>query len=502
MLSNEYLLRMENISKSFSGTQILNKVNLSIKRGEVVALVGENGAGKSTLMKILLGLHKLDNGSIFYKGVQVNINNPKKALDLGISMIHQELSLIEERTVAENIWIGREPKMGPFITWKALYEKTEKILETLKIQLDPKEKVKNLSIGNKQLVEILRAITYDSDLIIMDEPTSALSDKEVEILFNIIAELKDRGISIIYISHKFDELFKIADRATVLRDGQLINSKEMALLDQNELITMMVGREINSIYPKENSNISDIVLEVKGLNKKNVYKNINFHVRKGEILGVSGLMGSGRTEVMKAIFGLELPDSGEIFIDLKKIRINAPADAINNGLALVTEDRKMEGLALQRSVKENISVVKIKSMSKLFFVDNSRENRYTTEMINKLLIKTTSRNLPVDSLSGGNQQKVVIAKWLINNPRILILDEPTRGIDVAAKSEIYKLISSLAQQGLTIIMISSELPEILGMSDRILVMHEGEVKGVLNRDEATQEKIMTLAVGGYRSNAY
>lgn len=497
MVHDEVLLEMNNISKSFSGVQVLSNVNLSIKRGEVHALVGENGAGKSTLMKIILGIHKVDSGEIIYKNQRVHIDSPKKALHLGISMIHQELSLIPDGTVAENIWIGREPtkKVNLLIDRKLLYKKTEKLLAKLQLDLDPREKVKNLSIGSQQLVEIARAMSYDSDIIIMDEPTSALSDKEVDKLFKIIQDLKKKGISIIYISHKFDELSAITDRATVLRDGNSIGTREIASTEPSELITMMVGRELKAIFPKGEANIGDVVLEVKQLTKKDVYENINFSVRKGEILGIAGLMGAGRTEVMKGIFGLDLPDSGQILIDNNEVKIKSPINAIQNGLAMVTEDRKLEGLVLNGSVKENISMVNIGKITNFSFIDRGKERSISDEMIHKLLIKTNDRDMMVNSLSGGNQQKVVIAKWLVSNPRILILDEPTRGVDVAAKSEIHKLMSSLAEQGLAIIMISSELPEILGMSDRILVFHEGNMQGSLNRTEATQEKIMKMAVG-------
>ncbi|NLM11647.1 MAG: sugar ABC transporter ATP-binding protein [Clostridiaceae bacterium] len=499
--SSEYLLEMRNISKHFPGVQALDDVTFKVKRGEIHALVGENGAGKSTLMKVLLGIIQPDKGEIILKGERVKIYNPRIALSLGLSMIHQEISLVPERTVAENIWLGREPtlKRVGFLKWSELFSKTEKLLKELDLIINPKQKVSSLNVAGMQMVEIARAVSYNSDLIIMDEPTSALSEKEVEKLFNIIRSLKEKGTSVIYISHKLDEIFKIADRVTALRDGQYIGTSDITQVDHQTLISMMVGREIKNIFPKKQIEIGNTVMEVKGISRKGAFEDISFSVRKGEILGIAGLMGAGRTEVVRAIFGIDPIDSGSIFIDNEKVKIDSPKKAIKLGIGLVTEDRKKYGLALCRSVKENISMANMDKFCKLSFISRKKELKACQEMIRLLSIKTPSHKQTVSSLSGGNQQKVVLANWLQTQPKILILDEPTRGIDVGAKSEIHKLMTQFAEEGMAIIMISSELPEILGMSDRILVMHEGRVKGEFSRDEASQEKILACAVGGEQS---
>lgn len=496
MEQSEVILEMNNISKTFPGVKALEDVNFSLRKGEVHTLIGENGAGKSTLMKILLGIYHADAGEIVYKGQPVKIEHPGTALNMGISMIHQELSLVRERTVAENIWIGREPrsKIG-ILNWKELFRKTEQLLAEFHLDFDPKQKVEKLSVAGRQMIEIARAISYNADVIIMDEPTSALTEKEVDTLFSIIRVLQSRGVAVVYISHKLDEIFEISDRVTVLRDGRYVGTRDIGEIDQPSLISMMVGREITAIFPKLEASIGDVVLEVKHLTRQGVFEDVSFQVRKGEILGFAGLMGAGRTEVVRGIFGIDPVDSGEIFINQEKVTIRSPRDAIEQGMGMVPEDRKLTGLVLCRSVNDNNSMAILNALSNWSFINKSAELVECHKMIELLSIKTPTHKQLVRSLSGGNQQKVVVAKWLSTKPKILILDEPTRGIDVGAKSEIHRLMSSFAQEGMAIIMISSEMPEVLGMSDRILVMHEGKIKGTLDREHATQEKIMACAVG-------
>lgn len=497
MKEQDSVLEIRGMSKYFPGVQALNNVDFCVRRGEIHALIGENGAGKSTLMKILLGMYHADSGEIVLKGKNVKIKNPHDALSKGISMIHQELSLVLERTIAENILIGREPnaKIPLFISWKQMFKKAKEYLDKIGIDFDPHEYAKNLSIAEQQMVEIVRAVSYNSDLIIMDEPTSALTDNEVKKLFTIMNMLKADGISIIFISHKLDEIFEIADRTTIFRDGTFVGVRDNNNFDKKTLISMMVGRELSQIFPKEEIEIGETILRVENLTRDGVFKNISFELKKGEILGFAGLMGSGRTEIMRALFGLDMLDEGEIYLYGEKVYIKDPATAISHGLGMVTEDRKTEGLALMRSVKENICMASMGEHCNYNFISSGKENNTGNEFVNLLSIKTPTLNVDVNSLSGGNQQKVVIAKWLKTKPNILILDEPTRGVDVGAKSEIHKLISAFVKNGMSIIMISSEMPEVLGMSDRIAVMHEGCLKGIFNREEATQEKIMKCAVG-------
>lgn len=494
-MAEKNLLEMRGITKTFPGVKALNNVDLKIRHGEVHALIGENGAGKSTLMKVLLGIYTPDSGEISFKDKIVQHNSPNEALELGISMIHQELSLVPHRTVAENILIGREPRNAfGLMSWKELYRKASEFMKSIHVEFDPEEIVSNLTVSHQQMIEIARAISYESDIIIMDEPTSALTDNEVEKLFSIINDLKNKGVSVIFISHKLEEIFRIADRTTVLRDGQLIGVKDNKDFDKNRLVGMMVGRELNQIFPKEEVPIGDVVLEAKNLTRKGVFKNISFKVREGEILGFSGLMGAGRTEVMRALFGIDKLDSGEVFYKGKKVTIDSPQTAIKMGWGMVTEDRKEEGLCLVRSVRENISMATMDEYCSYEFINNKQEKDHTKQMIEMLKIKTPNQTVMANSLSGGNQQKVVIAKWLSTAPKLIILDEPTRGIDVGAKSEIHRLMTSFARKGLAVIMISSEMPEILGMSDRIMVMFGGELRGEFTREEATQEKIMECAI--------
>ena len=495
MLDNKYILEVKNLSKRFPGVLALDKTQLKVRPGEVHALLGENGAGKSTLMKCILGMYKPDGGEIYFDSRRVTINNTSEALKIGISMIHQEISLVQHRTIAENIWIGREPGRFGILNWKALYKKAEEMLERLELDLNPKTIVGKLSVAGMQMVEIARAISYDSRVIIMDEPTSALMDNEVNKLFKIIHDLKSKGIAIIYISHKMDEIFKIADRVTVFRDGQYVGEEDIGNVDEQKLVSMMIGREINQIFPKIQVPIGDVAFEVKNLSRKGVFQDISFQVRKGEILGVSGLMGAGRSEIMQAIFGIERIDEGAIYLDGERLRIHSPKDAIKKGIGMVTEDRKLLGLVTCRSVRENITYASLDELSNWIFTNVTNENNASGDMIRMLDIKTPSQRQRVGALSGGNQQKVIVANWLLTKPKVLILDEPTRGIDVGAKSEIHKLMCKFAQDGMAIIMISSEMPEILGMSDRIIVMHEGRMKAEFNREDATQEKILASAMG-------
>ncbi|WP_010273402.1 sugar ABC transporter ATP-binding protein [Paenibacillus senegalensis] len=492
------LLEMKEISKAYFGVKALSSVRLSINRGEVHALMGENGAGKSTLMKILNGLVKPDHGEIYFEGKQVAINSPKEALDMGIAMIHQELNPLPEMTVAENLFLGRESRYAylPFIQRKKLYKETERLLEEYNLGLKPDDKVKQLNVAQKQMLEIVKALSYNARLIIMDEPTSALSDEEVQTLFQVIKRIKAEGVPVIYISHRMEEIFALCDRVTVLRDGEYIGTKAIEDLDKDSLITMMVGRPLTSIFPKAEAVIGEPVLEVKGLGRKGYFRNIHFHVKQGEIVGIAGLMGAGRSEVMRAIFGLDRPDEGEIWIDGVKARIRHPMDAIRYGLAMVTEDRKEQGLMLNRSIKENISLSNLSFISRAGFIRSEEEKRLCEKMMKDISIKASGLGQEVSYLSGGNQQKVVLAKWLVSRPKVLILDEPTRGIDVKAKAEIYRLISEFAKEGMCIVMVSSELPEIMGMSDRILVMGEGEIRGEFHRDQVTQEEILECALGG------
>lgn len=495
-METEYILKMDNITKVFPGVVALDNVKLHVRKGTVHALMGENGAGKSTLMKILIGMYNPDGGTITYKGQQVEIHNTNTALNMGISMIHQELSPIPYMTVAENIFLGREPvnKYG-LIDKKKMIADTEKLFEKLEISIDPKLLMKDLSIANTQIVEIAKAISYDSSLIIMDEPTSAITEKEVEHLFKIIKGLKEEGVSIIYITHKMDEVFKISDDITVFRDGQHIATVPADSIDKNGLITMMVGRELTQIFHKEEAEIGEVVLSVRNLCREGKFRDISFDLRKGEILGLAGLMGAGRTEVMESIFGIAGYDSGEIYIKGEKANIKSPKDAIKYRMAFLTEDRKKTGIMSVLSVRDNMTVASIDKFRKGMFLNKKEINATCNEEKSRLGIKTPSLDQLIKLLSGGNQQKVLVSRWLLTSPDILILDEPTRGIDVGAKAEIHKLMSGLAKEGKAIIMISSEMPEVLGMSDRVIVMHEGRITGEFVRSEVDQEKIMQCATG-------
>ena len=491
------VLEMNKISKSFPGVQALDSVDFDLKPGEVHVLMGENGAGKSTLMKILGGLYQEDGGQILLSGEIVRFQSPSEALQNGISMIYQELNPIPYMTVAENIFLGREPKLTKlgFLNHSKLNNDAKSILEELGIDINPKRLMHELSVAETQMVEIAKAISYHSRIIIMDEPTSAITDREIDILFDFIEKLKKQDIAIVYISHKLDEIFRIADRITVLRDGQLVGCYKADEINKEKLIALMVGREIQDVYPKRVSDIGDVLFEVRNLSKSGLFHDISFSLKKGEVLGISGLMGAGRTEVVETIFGIRRADSGEVYINGESVRIKGPQDAISNGVSLISEDRKNSGLNLKGSVRENISILELKKLSTLGFVNTRKEIAEVKKWSDALQIKTPSYEQLTNYLSGGNQQKVVIAKWLTVAPNIIIMDEPTRGIDVGAKREIYDIISDLAQQGKGIIVISSELPEIMGMCDRVLIMHDGAITGELDKGDFDQEVIMRYATG-------
>jgi inositol transport system ATP-binding protein len=494
-MNQPWLLKAENISKSFPGVKALDKVNLTIEGGKVHTIIGENGAGKSTLMKILMGILLPDEGEILYKGVKVKLMSVQEAIKTGISMIHQELLPFPELSIAENIFMGNEPtsRIPGWINKREMNKNAALLMDKLGAKVDVTRAMKELSIAEMQMVEIAKAISNQSEVIIMDEPTSALSNREIAILFSIIEELKQQGIAIIYISHKMDEIFKISDTITVMRDGKHITTCAINAIDQKKLISLIVGREINSIFDKKENTPGEVILSVTELTGEK-FKDINFSLRRGEILGIAGLMGSGRTEIVNSIYGLEKIVKGDIFINGKKVKIRSPKDAIKNSIGLVSEDRKKYGLVLGSSVKHNISLSSLEKCKNGLFLNLKEENEIANAQINKLNIKTSSSDQLANYLSGGNQQKIVIAKVLLNDADIIIFDEPTRGIDIGAKSEIYKLMTQLATEGKALIVISSELPEILGLSDRILVIREGEIKAELSQAEATQELIMKHAM--------
>ena len=491
------LLQMSDIHKRFPGVYALKGINLSVRKGEIHGLLGENGAGKSTLMKVLGGVHKQDQGVVYIDGKDVGEINPKKATELGIAFVHQELNLSEPLSVAENMYMGRLPykneKLG-IVDKKKLHEDATKILEMLKINLKSTDLVATLPTAKKQMIEIAKAISQNAKIIILDEPTTSLSDNDVNTLFRIMRDLKSKGVALIYISHRLKEIFEICDRATVMRDGQYIGECDAKKVSQKELIKMMVGRELKDLYPKQQIEIGEKILEVKNLSDNDGrVKNVSFHAKRGEILGISGLVGAGRTEVVRLLFGADKMASGEIFINGEKVNIKSPNDAISKGICLITEDRKKQGLCLPLSVADNINITNLGKE-----VLKHTELRKTAEDYRKSLnIKTSSIDTVVGTLSGGNQQKVVIAKWLNTDSEIFIFDEPTKGIDVGAKAEIYNMMNELAKQGKSIIIISSELPEVLGMSDRVYVMCEGKITGEVKGNDCNQEKIMELStVGG------
>jgi ribose transport system ATP-binding protein len=494
---NAMLVVMEEIEKTFPGVHALNQAHFELRAGEVHALVGENGAGKSTLMKVLAGVYAKDAGRILYRGQEVDIPNPRAAQTLGISMIHQELNLMPHLTLAQNIFVGREPRQGVrfVLDEKEINAKTQALFDSMRLRLDPRTRVADLTVATQQMVEIAKALSFDSQVLIMDEPTAALTEAEIEELFRIIRDLRSRGVGIVYISHRLEELKQISDRITVMRDGRFVGTEDAQAIPIERIISMMVGRTIYESKPETPERPSDeIVLEARNLNRGQTIKDVSFQLRRGEILGFAGLMGAGRTEVARAIFGADPLDSGEIYVHGKKVVIKHPRDAVRHGIGYLSEDRKRYGLALGMDVEANIVLAAFKKFLGKLGVVNSKQTRETGQhYVEMLSIKTPSLQQRVKNLSGGNQQKVVIGKWLTADTDVLIFDEPTRGIDVGAKSEIYHLLNSLTQEGKSIIMISSELPEILRMSHRIMVMCEGRITGELAAAEATQERIMTYA---------
>ena len=493
----EAILKMTDIAKSFSGVQALKNAALELRSGEVVALMGENGAGKSTLMKILTGIHSKDSGEIELFGEKVEFNNVKESQEKGISIIHQELNMMKDLTVAQNIFIGREPMaMGLFIDDGKMEAEAEKLLRYVGVNISPSTRLGNLTVGKQQMVEIAKAISYNSKILILDEPTAALTSVEVDELFRIMNELKQKGIGMIYISHRMDEIRRISDRVTVMRDGEYIGTVNTSETNTEEIVKMMVGRVVYGDKKEKSTCPEDAptVLEVKSLNVGDTVKNVSFKLKKGEILGFSGLMGAGRTEVARAIFGADRKDSGEISVNGKLTEINSPLEAVKNGICYISEDRKRFGLLLDKSVGENSVLASIDSFVKFGFIDDGSARKVAEEVNGRLRTKTPSMAQKVRNLSGGNQQKVVVARWLIKNSDIFIFDEPTRGIDIGAKSEMYALMDDLVKKGKSIIMISSELAEIQRVSDRVIVMCEGRITGELPIEDATQENIMNYAM--------
>jgi ribose transport system ATP-binding protein/inositol transport system ATP-binding protein len=492
---SDFILEVDDVTKEFPGVVALDKVKFQLRRGSVHALMGENGAGKSTLMKIVAGIYTPDSGIFKLRGQHIKLKNPLDAQENGIAMIHQELNLMNPMTISENIWIRREPVNAfGFVNHGEMRRRTVELFKKLNIQLDPDTEVGHLSVANRQMVEIAKAVSFNSDVLIMDEPTSALTEKEVDHLFTIIRALKAEGKGIIYITHKMNELFEIADEVSVFRDGKYIATKLSSEVSRDSIIHMMVGREITQMFPKETVPITNVVLSVKGLCLEGIFKDVSFDVRAGEILGLAGLVGSGRSNIAETIFGVTPATAGSIEINGKPVKMTSPRIAMEQGMAFLTEDRKQTGCFLLLDVQENTQIAVLQNKYvKNGFVQQAQLSKDSTEMSNRLRVRTPDMQEPVINLSGGNQQKVLISRWLLTEPKILILDEPTRGIDVGAKAEIHKLISRLAGQGVAVIMISSEMPEVLGMSDRIMVVHEGRVTGFLDRSEATQVKIMELA---------
>ena len=490
------LLEIRSIRKAFPGVVALDNVGFALRAGTVHALMGENGAGKSTLMKIIAGVYTPDKGEIRLKGQPVTLKSPIDALSQGIAMIHQELNLMPHMTVAENVWITREPKNRfGFVDHAELERRTRELFQRLNIDIDPLVEIQTLSVASRQMVEIAKAVSWNSDVLIMDEPTSALTEKEVAHLFAIIRTLREQGKGIIYITHKMNELFEIADEFSVFRDGQYIATRASSEVTRDDIIKMMVGREITQMFPKETVPIGDVVLSVKNLSLKGVFENVSFDIRAGEILGLAGLVGSGRSNVAETLFGVTPATSGSITIKGEQVRIDTPAIAMGHGMAFLTEDRKDTGCFLCLDIQTNaeMAVLNQRYVNKLGFVESAQLTNDAIAMAKRLRVKTPDMQEIIQNLSGGNQQKVLLARWLLTNPKILILDEPTRGIDVGAKAEIHRLVSELAGQGVAILMISSEMPEVLGMSDRVAVMHEGHITGILDRSEANQVSVMDLA---------
>lgn len=496
-LVDDVVLKFNNIYKRFSGVHALKGVNFAVRRGKVNILIGENGAGKSTLMKILTGAYKADEGNIVYEGKDLRVNTPREALNLGIAMIYQEMNLVPQLSVEENMFLGKELVNHVFLDNKTTRRRTEEVLKEYSIDLDPSQIVENLSIAKRQMLEISKALASDAKVIIMDEPTSALTSNEVEHLFKIIRNLIYKGVSIVFISHKLEEVFEIGDIITVLRDGETIGEWPISNITSDQLITAIAARKIDQLYPKKNVEIHDAILEVENITKDGMYRDVSFNLRRGEILGMAGLVGAGRTEIALTVFGYYPKDSGKIKVNGKEVKYKLPADAIKDRIAYLPEDRKLLGVDLNASIKRNIAITNMDLISKGFFVSDKMEKRFCNNAIEQLSIKTPSIEQEVGNLSGGNQQKVSLVKWIARNVDILILDEPTRGIDVGAKEEIHLIMGALAEKGIAIILISSDLPEVLGLSDRIIVMHEGVLKGILDVKELapSQESLMEMMIG-------
>ena len=490
-------IKMHGIDKSFGGNAVLKSAGFLLDHGETHALMGENGAGKSTLMKILTGVYTKDAGTVTVDGREVCYKNPQEAEKAGIVFIHQELNVLFDLTVEENMFLGKEIKKAFGVCdRKAMREEVRKILDRLGVNIDPGQRMNELSVGQQQMIEIAKALMVDAKVIIMDEPTAALTQSETTVLFQVINSLKQKGVSIVYISHRMEEIFELCDRITILRDGSYIGTKKISETDMNDVVKMMIGREIGERYPLRNAKTGGVAFEVKGLSCPGVFENVSFQVHAGEVLGVSGLMGAGRTEIMQAIFGNMPHVTGEIYLDGKQIQNRSPLEAMKNGIGFITEDRKVEGLMLEESIQKNISIANLGRISKSGVLQKGAEDELVKRGIEELHIKCFGPQHECSNLSGGNQQKVVFAKWIYTNPKVLILDEPTRGVDIGEKKEIYSIINELAEKGVAIIMVSSELPEVLGMSDRIMVVQEGHVRGILHKEDADQENIMILATGG------
>lgn len=489
-------IEMKDIYKSFGKNDVLKGVDFTLNDGEIHALVGENGAGKSTLMNILSGVLSKNKGEILIDGKEVDISDTNVAKKYGISFIHQELSDWPELTVMDNIFMNNEVKNGIFLDKAKMRKKCIELLERFDLDINPKTKVSELSVGQRQMMEIAKANLNKVNVLILDEPTSALTNNEIDKLFKLIKRLRDKNVSMIYISHRMEEIFSLTNKITVMRDGKSVSVMDTNKTDEREVVSYMVGRDIGDFYPEMDAEISDVKIELKNFNREGFFKDINIKAKKGEVLGISGLMGAGRTEIMRSVFGLDPKDSGEVFIDGKKIEIKNPADAIKNKIGFVTENRQEEGLILDESIRENISLLNFDKFSKNSFIDKAKEKKLSDNLVDSFKVKTQSSESKISDLSGGNQQKVVFAKWYAIGPEILILDEPTKGVDVGAKREIYDLIKDLTKKGVSIILISSDLPELISLSNRIYVIHEGKVQGELLKKDASQEKIMTLATGG------
>lgn len=493
-MSEQFLLEMKGVCKSFPGVKALQDVSLQLRAGEVHALLGENGAGKSTLIKVLGGIYIAEEGEIYIEGKKVSINNVHDSHENGVAIIHQELVLVPYMTVAENIFLGREHGKGKFINKESMIREAQALLDQYEMNIDAETLVKDLTIAQQQMVEIVKAISFNSKILVMDEPTSSISDKEVGFLFETMRTLTKKGVGIIYISHKMSELEEICDRVTVMRDGTYVGTKVVSETSKDELVAMMVGRELTNYYTRDFQKSGEVILKCENISDGKMAKGASFELRKGEIIGFAGLVGAGRSEVMKCVFGLTKGSTGDIYVEGKKVEIHSPIDALKHGIALVPESRKTEGLYKVQSVKFNSTIEVLDQFIKVGRVDQDKEEAITQKYIDMMSTKTPSQEQVIGNLSGGNQQKVMIGRWLATDPKILILDEPTRGVDVGAKSEIYAIMNELAKQGMSIIMISSELPEILNMSDRIYVMKEGRISGVFNHEEGvTQEDIMQLA---------